>query len=90
MSEGKVQTQPSRYFGSPWSKFAGKKCTRGVDSDMMNVTVPSTSTITVNEKTNYTVMNRAVTSACTGDNELSYTNESAFFLSQYFSAYNIR
>ena len=42
----------------------------GVDSDMTNVTVLSTSTITVNGKTNYTIMNRAVTSACTGDREL--------------------
>ena len=40
---------------------------QGVDSDMTNVTVLSTSRITVNGKTNYTIMNRAVTSVCTGD-----------------------
>ena len=34
---------------------------------MTNATVPSASTITVNEMTNYTIMNRAVASVCTGD-----------------------
>ena len=44
-----------------------RKVYQGVDSDMTNATVPSASTITVNEMTNYTIMNRAVASVCTGD-----------------------
>ena len=44
-----------------------KKMYKGVDSDVTNVTVPPTSTIPVNEMTNYTIMNRAVASVCTGD-----------------------
>lgn len=41
-----------------------RKMNQGVDSDMTNVTVPSTSTITLNEMTNYMTMNIAGTSAC--------------------------
>ena len=61
--EGKVQTQQSKYFDRPWSIFA-EKMNQGVDSDMTNVTVPSISTITLNEMTNYMIMNIAGTSAC--------------------------
>lgn len=43
---------------------------KGVDHDQTNVTVPSSSTIKFNEKTNYIMINRVVTTACEGEHEL--------------------
>lgn len=43
---------------------------KGVDRDLTNVTVPSSSATKFNEKTNYTMMNRAVATACEGEHEL--------------------